>query len=244
MVKMSESQGGVLVFDLDDTLYLESDFARSGFEAASAWLYREMGVANFADHCHAIFATGRHSHVFDEALAAAGMAGDRTLTAKLIEVYRQHHPRIALAPDALEYLCNPARKARLALITDGYAATQMAKVKALGLEEILDHIIYTDVWGPKFWKPHPRAFEAIQEWSGVPCAELVYVADNPAKDFIAPRRLGWRTIQIARIGRIRMAYATEPDHRPDAVITSLFDLDACLATLCTAPQSTITTNPK
>ncbi|OWK22606.1 hypothetical protein AJ87_42810 [Rhizobium yanglingense] len=38
MVKMSEPQGGVLVFDLDDTLYLESDFAKSGFEAASAWL--------------------------------------------------------------------------------------------------------------------------------------------------------------------------------------------------------------
>ncbi len=131
---MSEPQGGVVVFDLDDTLYLESDFAKSGFEAASAWLDREMGVANFADHCHAIFATGRRSRVFDEALAAAGMAGDRTLTAKLIEVFRQHHPRIALAPDALEYLCNPARKARLALITDGYAATQMAKVKALGLE--------------------------------------------------------------------------------------------------------------
>ncbi|APO78940.1 HAD superfamily hydrolase protein (plasmid) [Rhizobium etli 8C-3] len=241
---MSELQGGVLVFDLDDTLYLESDFAKSGFEAASAWLDREMGVANFAAHCQAIFATGRRSRVFDEALVAAGLAGERTLTVKLIEVYRQHHPRIQLAPDALEYLCNPARTARLALITDGHAATQMAKVKALGLEAIFDRIVYTDVWGSKFWKPHPRAFEAIQEWSGVPCTELVYIADNPAKDFIAPRRLGWRTIQIARLGRIHMEDASEPDHRADAVITSLVDLDACLATLRAGPQFTIPTNPE
>ncbi|ULJ75106.1 HAD family hydrolase [Rhizobium gallicum] len=187
---MSEPQGGVLVFDLDDTLYLESDFAKSGFEAASAWLEREMGVANFADHCLAIFATGRRSRVFDEALAAAGVTYDQTLVAKLVDIYRQHHPRITLAADALEYLCNPVRKERVALITDGYASTQMAKVKALGLEEILDHIIYTDSWGREFWKPHPRAFEAIQAWSGAAPAELVYVADNPAKDFIAPRSSG------------------------------------------------------
>jgi putative hydrolase of the HAD superfamily len=39
----------LIVFDLDDTLYLERDFARSGFEAAGAWLYRQAGVPGLAE---------------------------------------------------------------------------------------------------------------------------------------------------------------------------------------------------
>lgn len=229
---MSETHA-VLVFDLDDTLYLESEFAKSGFETAAAWLEQEMGVTNFADHCHAIFAAGRRSRVFNEALAAAGVTCDQSLVDKMVEVYRHHLPRITLAPDARQYLCNPARSGRTALITDGYAATQMAKVNALKLEEFLDYIIYTDAWGREFWKPHPRAFEAVQEWSGVPPSDLVYIADNPSKDFIAPRQLGWWTIQISRVGRIHMQEPSNPDHRPHAVISSLLELDACIATLRT-----------
>ena len=227
---MSEAHP-VLVFDLDDTLYLESEFARSGFETASAWLEQEIGVANFAGHCHAIFATGRRSRVFDEALVAAGITCDQSLVDKMVDVYRHHLPRIALAADAQRYLRNPARNGRIALITDGHAATQMAKVRALKLEELFEHIIYTDTWGREFWKPHPRAFEAVQEWSGLAPSDLVYVADNPSKDFIAPRRLGWWTIQIARAGRIHMQEPTNSDHEPHAVISSLLELDACLATL-------------
>ena len=31
---------------------------------------------------------------------------------------------------------------------------------------------------------------------------VAYVADNPEKDFVAPRRMGWRTVQINRPGRL------------------------------------------
>ena len=35
----------VLVFDLDDTLYPERDFALSGFKAAERWASAELGLA-------------------------------------------------------------------------------------------------------------------------------------------------------------------------------------------------------
>ena len=35
----------VVTFDLDDTLYLERDFVRSGFAAVGAWLATERGYA-------------------------------------------------------------------------------------------------------------------------------------------------------------------------------------------------------
>ena len=47
-----------LVFDLDDTLYLERDFARSGFAAAGDWLQQELGIGGFAETGWRIFEAG------------------------------------------------------------------------------------------------------------------------------------------------------------------------------------------
>ena len=34
-----------VVFDIDDTLYLERDYVRSGFTAAGAWARTELGLS-------------------------------------------------------------------------------------------------------------------------------------------------------------------------------------------------------
>ena len=52
--------------------------------------------------------------------------------------------------------------------------------------------------GRAFWKPHRHGFELIQRRFALPPEAFVYVADNPAKDFVAPRALGWRTVQVVR----------------------------------------------
>jgi putative hydrolase of the HAD superfamily len=38
-----------VVFDVDDTLYLERDYVRSGFDSVGAWLQRDSGVVGFSD---------------------------------------------------------------------------------------------------------------------------------------------------------------------------------------------------
>ncbi len=75
-------------------------------------------------------------------------------------------PTISLAGDAERYLRQRPDNRRYALITDGPAATQMAKIRALDLERRLDHVICTGAWGSGFDKPHPRAFQALEAWSG------------------------------------------------------------------------------
>lgn len=226
----------VLVFDLDDTLYLERDFARSGFRAAAACLPGTADRHRFAALCLAILDEGGRGRIFDRGLAELGLAATPHLVARLVTTYRGHDPDIALAADARRYL--GARDARLrgALITDGPAATQEAKIRALSLRDLLGCVVCTGALGPGFGKPHPRAFEIVESWAGAGAGagrrvELVYVADNPTKDFVTPRARGWTTIEIRRPERIHRAPAPDRRHEAHAAIESFDDLDRCLRAL-------------
>ena len=57
----------------------------------------------------------------------------------------------------------------------------------------------------------------------------VYVADNAAKDFVTPNRMGWLTVQILRPGRVHDGTTPDAAHAAQVVITSLDQLDAVLA---------------
>jgi len=72
------------------------------------------------------------------------------------------------------------------------------KFDALGLADYFDAVIFTESLGPdrKYWKPSPEGFEIAAERLAVDHRACCYVADNPAKDFVAPNALGWRTIQL------------------------------------------------
>jgi len=177
--KSPENAGpiAVVLFDLDDTLYPEIEYVRSGFRAVSR-VFASSAVSpdRMLTWMEEFFVADRH-HVFD-ALAARLILTDfsqghaynpdtpgsrlccpdrgstrsaeiSTLALKMIECYRGHTPEIHLYPDAARCLeTMRARHMPIGLITDGLAAVQEKKVQALGLEEVFDLIIYTDHLGP------------------------------------------------------------------------------------------------
>ena len=213
---------GVLVFDLDDTLYCERDFAFSGFAAVEAHLARLHGDAIIPGTCRALFESGRRLTIFDCALEQFGIASDPAAIAELVALYRHHPPQIAPCPDTLRLLeADPRPRA---IITDGPAAMQRSKIAALGIGDQFGLIIPTGDFPPGMGKPHPRAFEQVMQWSGKAGSDHVYIADNPAKDFLAPKMLGWRTVQIDRAGRVHGGEAPSPEHAADARIISLDEL--------------------
>jgi len=226
---MPSSLAERIVFDLDDTLYLERDFAFSGYRAAGDWLEARGRVPpgtgpRLADACRDLFIGGERRAIFDRAAQALGLAAD--LVPRLIEGYRSHVPRIALCPDAARYL---AGHSGLALISDGPEQTQRNKIAALGLQAHCDLILPTGQWGAGYGKPHPRAYELVAAASGG--RRCVYVADNAAKDFLAPNRMGWITVQILRPGRVHEGRPPTPEHAAGAVIGSLDQLDQAIAAL-------------
>jgi putative hydrolase of the HAD superfamily len=215
----------VIVFDLDDTLYLERDFVRSGFVAVEGWISDNFGVCGFFERAWTLFEHGRRGDIFDRVLSALSIQSNPDLIRHLVDIYRRHVPQIRLASDAEEALAAVCPRCRTALLTDGPGSTQARKVEALGLIGRLRPIVYTDDFGRGMWKPHPRGFVAIQDEFGLPAHEFVYVADNPIKDFVTPRRLGWKTVRVRRPEGEYAWRCAEPAMEADRTVTSLREFD-------------------
>jgi putative hydrolase of the HAD superfamily len=211
----------VVVFDVDDTLYLERDYVRSGSRAVGDWAAKNLGIRGFADLAWAAFEDGVRGTILDTALTGCGVEPGRELVGRMVEVYRTHVPAIALIPDAAECLRRLSGRVRMAVVTDGPLQSQRAKVQALGLEALVDLVILTEELGAGFGKPSPRAFELVEEQLAASGERCVYVADNPAKDFDGPALRGWRGIRIRRTAGLHRDVPSGP-----AVSLELPDLRA------------------
>lgn len=189
-----------IVFDLDDTLYPERDYAIGGFRAASAWAQQTFGVRDITDDLVRHLDDGHLGRSFALALAAVVPEHTPDDLKGMFVAYAGHQPSLKLFDDAAAAL-QRYRGRTLGMITDGHAKTQAAKVAALDVGAHFSEIVYTGALGPDraFHKPHPRAFEMIEErLRRAPDDRFVYIGDNPAKDFIAPNARGWATVLVDR----------------------------------------------
>jgi putative hydrolase of the HAD superfamily len=187
----------VVVFDLDDTLYLERDYVFSGFRAVSAWAEKNLGyaAAEVFSKLKSLFDEGVRGNIFDQWLASC----DPKLlefVPKLIEIYREHEPGISPLPEVPMLLSSLKMRYRLALLSDGYLAVQDRKLKALKLESSFDLIVFSDKWGREAWKPSTFCFVSLLEHMQIQGPHAVYIADNPLKDFSGPKQLGMKTVRF------------------------------------------------
>jgi putative hydrolase of the HAD superfamily len=201
----------VVVLDIDDTVFLESAYVRSGFRAVERHVEEVSGVEGFGDVAWREFEQGARGDVFDRALARLGLSQDLRV-AELVDVYRSHAPDIRPLED-LTTMVRSLRSAgcRLGVVTDGPPASQRAKLRALELDIDEELVVVTGEHGPAAAKPARFAFEAIERTSGRQGGALAYVGDNPAKDFRAPHALGWRTVRVRRLGSLHHAVASGTD---------------------------------
>lgn len=220
---MVEIDAAVIVFDLDDTLFPESDFARSGFAAVGTHLEAQVGIVGFATRCEALLKAGARGRIFDRVLDEFGYHADPELIAELVELYRSHRPSIHLPRDTVSFLQQVAGLPT-ALISDGPVAMQRNKVVSLGLDKVIDKILLTGEWPEGFGKPHRRAYDEVMRWSGRPASDHVYIADNGSKDFVAPRALGWQTVQMLRPGRVHDGLAPSAEHEAAFRVASFDDI--------------------
>lgn len=183
-----------MVLDIDDTLFLERDYAKSGFQAVEA----HFGIHRFAEVAWQAFEEGVRGNIFNVALERLGIDTNSVSIPELVRIYREHEPQIQLLDDAKWFL-ETHRDLIAGFVTDGPASSQKAKAKALGLAEF-GPVCFTADFGEGFGKPHPRGFEWV--CSQTPAAQYMYVADNPTKDFQGPRQLNWQTVRILRPGSL------------------------------------------
>lgn len=213
------------VFDLDDTLYAERDYVRSGFAAVESLAADRLGVQGFAEACWQTFLAGGRGHIFDDVLRSRFGIVDAAFVGDLVSAYRSHKPHIELFADARRVLDRiRCLGLSMALITDGPATSQRAKIEALGLNAGFSTIVVTAELGEGKSKPHHAAFEVVQHAIGRD-QPLAYIADNPLKDFLAPNQLGWKSLRIQRSsGLYCKAVEPTPAHAPQHVVNVLDDV--------------------
>ena len=169
----------VVIFDLDDTLYSEKEYVRSGYRQIATIIpgitEEELWTA-FQNNEPAI----------DVILERHGLLNRK---AEALRAYRFHIPDIHLYEGVREMLRGLDK---FGIITDGRPEGQRAKLAVLGLN--CETIITDELGGIEFRKPNETAFRIMQERMNVPYERMAYVGDNKGKDFVAPENLGMRCI--------------------------------------------------
>lgn len=217
----------ILVFDLDDTLYDESRFVESGFRAVARFGKQQFGwdeQDSLAQMMKTLAREGRGA-VFDRWLAAHGRHG-KALVATCVKAYRHHKPTLSLFPEAASLL--PSLSAYpLYLVTDGHKIVQANKVEALGIAPLFRKCFITHRYGIRNAKPSPYCFELIRRREKADWRQIVYIADDPSKDFVGLNPLGAQTVRVLT-GRHRHVTA-KPGFEARHTIPDLSAFPALLA---------------
>ena len=177
----------VIVFDLDDTLYPEIQYLKSGISYVLNYispLYPSQSkkLSSFS-------LTDLSSTPFDDIVSCLGLPA--SVVTSLLWLYRNHTPSIRLHPSTslvLDWSYSNFRA--VCIVTDGRSVTQRLKLFSLGLSSLPAYI------SEEFMdqKPSPLRFRQIMK--DHPANNYIYVGDNPLKDFLAPNQLKWITIGL------------------------------------------------
>jgi putative hydrolase of the HAD superfamily len=177
----------IFVFDLDDTLYSERDFEKSGIEHVFDCFEINKLDLN-------LILNNRENWI-DKIINSS----NKNLTFSVIlDKYRSHFPSIQLFKDSkilLERLLTLG--CDLSLITDGRSITQRNKLIALGIESYFKNIIISEEVNSE--KPSEGNFKSVMHDQHF--ENYIYIADNPSKDFITPNKLGWITVCLLDRGK-------------------------------------------
>jgi putative hydrolase of the HAD superfamily len=218
----------IVVFDLDDTLYLEIEFVLSGYRVVAQALatefklpYREI----YSKMKSILFDVGR-DRIFDKVLLSYGIYSESRVMSCL-DTYRTHTPDITLSDDAGQIL-EVYKEKSLYLVTDGDPSVQNSKIDALGIRGYFKDIFTTWTFGIQNAKPSLTVFRLICQKENIELAEICYIGDDPNKDFFNLNQAGAKTIRILR-GR-HSGVILDEKHDAKYKIKNLLELNVLLGT--------------
>lgn len=207
----------VIVFDLDDTLYDEIDFVRSGFRAVAQRVHPTR-AAEIERFMNATFDAEGSGAVFDATIARFDLAWS---VGDMVAHYRAHQPDIAMPDTRAAVLACLRSRFTFGLVSDGPHVTQRNKFERLGLGGLIARPVFTSEIGAP--KPSKTPFGAVMVHNPTE-RDFVYVADNPKKDFIGPRGLGWKTIRFRNPRGIYRGVQSNAATRADVEIDAFVDI--------------------
>ena len=210
----------ILIFDLDDTLYRELDFVEGGFKNVAALLEEELGLnaeKTFKRLVKLLNDNGRGG-IFDMFLLEQGIYSKKRLS-KCLSRYRYGLRPLRLTDTNKKFLRELKKKFTMYVVTDGNKNVQKFKAKLLGLDIYFERVLPTHSFGKERAKPSIYCFLKIAEWERVPLSELIYIGDNPEKDFVGLKAAGGKTVRLLEGPYKKMS--AKPGYEADYKIKSL-----------------------
>jgi len=213
----------LFVFDLDDTLYPERQYSLSALSFIGERTEHLFNVENASEELCGSFQSGETD--------AIGVFWERhnlpteELSPLIVEM-QKHKPAISLYDDCRHFLgILNENKIPYAIVTDGRSVTQREKISQLGLNNAVAVCISEETGA---CKPDSRAFEPVMQH--LPESSVIFVGDNPLKDFAFPNQLGWVTAMRQNDGsHIREQILPEDiSFHPQRVISSFDELECFL----------------
>ncbi|MGQ0829626.1 MAG: HAD family hydrolase [Bacteroidota bacterium] len=216
----------VLIFDLDDTLYDETTYVKSGFKAVAQFLNKQFQLPEKKVFLELMdeLKKGR-GQIFDTILRKHKLY-TKKLAKKCITVYRFHIPSIQLSQSGINCL-RRFKKYPIYIVTDGNKIVQYNKIKALGVDKLVKGYYITHRYGIHNAKPSVHCFMKISEREKVSPDKVVYIADNISKDFVGIKARKFKTVQV-----LTGQYSTikkPKEYQADIKIKSLNELTEKLA---------------
>ena len=158
------------------------------------------------------------------AFAAVG-AGSEEQAAELSQLYTaRRHDLIHLFPDAISTIETlRARGHRLAMITNGSAESQRAKIVRFDLARHFDAIVVEGEFG--IGKPDERVYRHALSQLDVQPSDALMAGDDLERDVLGPQRVGMRGVWVDRSGAfLAKAFPATSHERPFRVIQQLAEL--------------------
>ena len=186
----------ILVFDLDDTLYDESTFVLSGFKTVARHLAEKFNLDfdQILMKLQEILDAQGRGTIFDILLRELGLFNSELLS-DCVSLYQGHTPTIEPYFDSVATL-ELYQDMPKYLVTDGNPSVQAKKVEALGLAKYFKGIYYSWSFGIEFAKPSISCFEMICNLEKVVLSDIMYIGDDPSKDFVNLRTQGAITVRV------------------------------------------------
>lgn len=187
----------IIVFDLDETLYNEKDFIIGGFKEVAKYLENNYGLNHQKTMFFMIEKLKLTRNKILDSLLIENKIYSSELRKKCISLYRYHKPNLAIYKDAKKFLkiCKETPKY---VVTDGNKLVQKNKILSLNLDKYFKKCLITHQYGLKYSKPSTYCFNKICSFENVQPNDILYVGDNPKKDFVNIKKEGFKTVRLLR----------------------------------------------
>ncbi len=215
-----------IFFDIDDTLYSTSEFARraransvDAMIAAGLKVDRDQLLGELAEVITEF--SSNYSFHFDKLLgrvpreALAGVNPAMIVASAVVAYHETKFRELQPYPDVPPLLKDLAGTEVVSgIITAGPTLKQAEKLVRLNIVQYLDAnaIFISDQVGIS--KPNPKLYLRACQGAGIKPAEAMYVGDNPPNDVDPPKSIGMIAVLNRRSGKyIDVPCRTQPDYQ-------------------------------